>query len=155
MPHGRAPLQVLVLPYKLNASGTVLFAVLHRADSGQWQAVAGGAEDDETAAQAAVRETSEEIGLVEPRLMPLDSVASIPAVHFPAWEQWRVSNPQLYVVPEYAFAVLVDDPAQVRLSREHDDIRWLPYDQATQLLTWDSNRNALWELRERLRQPAP
>jgi len=36
------------------------------------------------------------------------------------------------------------------LSGEHRDIHWLPYNEAYDRLTWDSNRNALWELNERL-----
>ena len=38
----RAPFQVVVLPFRLTDSGGVEFAVLRRADDGQWQGVAGG-----------------------------------------------------------------------------------------------------------------
>ena len=55
----------------------------------------------------------------------------------------------LFVVPEYSVAVDVGDRELV-LSFEHDEVRWVPYDKARCLLTWDSNRVALWELNERL-----
>ena len=40
---------------------------------------------------------------------------------------------------------------ELALSQEHDMIRWLSFEEATRLLTWDSNRVALWELNERLK----
>ncbi len=58
----RAPFQVLVIPFR--RTGTVPeFAVLKRSDASYWQFVAGGGENDETPAQAATRETEEEIGI--------------------------------------------------------------------------------------------
>jgi dATP pyrophosphohydrolase len=53
------------------------------------------------------------------------------------------------VVPERCFAVDFGDKP-VLLSEEHTEYAWLDYEQARKRLKWDSNRNALWELRERL-----
>jgi dATP pyrophosphohydrolase len=147
---GRAPLQILVVPYTRDTSGSILYGVLCRSDNGQWQGVAGGGQDDETPEQAAIRETQEELNLSCPQLLPLDSFATVPAAHFAQWSLWRESKPDLYVIPEYAFGVQVEDPTQVVLSREHTQIQWLPYIDARSLLTWDSNRTALWELNQRL-----
>ena len=55
----------------------------------------------------------------------------------------------LFVVPEYSFAVDVSGQ-ELDLSHEHDKVRWLSFKEATRLLTWESNRIALWELNERL-----
>jgi len=40
--------------------------------------------------------------------------------------------------------------ACLRLSEEHDRLEWLDFEAAQQRLIYDSNKNALWELRERL-----
>ena len=78
--------------------------------------------------------------------MTLDSKASIPRTAFPGapWPE------DLYVVPEYCFAVNTGG-TEIRLSSEHDKFEWLGYEAAHERLTWDSNRVALWELQERLR----
>jgi dATP pyrophosphohydrolase len=146
----RAPMQVLVLPYVLDSDGTVRYGVLLRADSNQWQGVGGGAEDDESAREAAQRETFEELGTDGFQLTQLDSMSSVPAHFFAAWPTWREANPELYVVPEYAFGALVRDTAAVHLSGEHQTIEWMPIEEARRKLRWDSNRNALWELDQRL-----
>jgi dATP pyrophosphohydrolase len=36
------------------------------------------------------------------------------------------------------------------ISKEHDGWAWCRYEQAWEILTWDSNKVALWELNERL-----
>ena len=54
------------------------------------------------------------------------------------------------MIPEHCFAVDVEDAALI-LSHEHEELRWATVDQANALLTWDSNRTALWELCERLK----
>lgn len=139
----RAPLQILVLPYRRRAGLEV--ATLHRTDYDLWQFVSGGVEHGESLDEAARREGFEEAGIATTaRYQQLDAVAMIPACWFPAWASWPA---HVLVVPEHAFAVETDT---VVLSAEHDDVRWLGYDAAVALLRFDSNRIALWELRERL-----
>ena len=145
----RQPLQVLVIPFRVRSEPE--FSVFHRADGEMWQFIAGGAEDHENAAQAAQREAAEEAGI--PGNIPvvrLDSVASITRSSFSPTEHWPED---LLVVREYSFAIDVGD-RRLALSSEHDDVRWLPYEDASSLLTWDSNRVALWELNERLARVA-
>jgi dATP pyrophosphohydrolase len=77
--------------------------------------------------------------------MKLDSFATVPRDAFPG-APWPDT---VFVVPEHALAVDIGE-AELRLSAEHDCFEWLSYDDARKRLTWDSNRNALWELRERL-----
>ncbi len=50
----RAPFQVLVIPFRRTPGGTQ-FAVLRRSDTGWWQFVSGGGEDQETPAQLKTR----------------------------------------------------------------------------------------------------
>jgi dATP pyrophosphohydrolase len=144
----RAPFQILVIPFRHRATG-IEFAVLKRSDAGWWQFVAGGGEGGESPAQAAARETEEEIGVnADGRLMALDSKATVPKNCFAAADSW---GPDVYVVPEYCFAVDISDRV-LALSGEHTELQWLPYEAATAMLKWDSNRNALWELNERLKK---
>ncbi len=99
-----------------------------------------------------MREAAEEAAI--PRTstwVTLDSKASVPRTAFPSSTHWP---PDVFVVPEHAFAVEVTGHTIV-LSHEHDEVRWLSFDEAVKLLTWDSNRVALWELNERLNTRAP
>ncbi len=142
----RAPFQVLIVPFRRGPAG-MEFAVLKRADLGWWQFVSGGGEDDESALDAAERETREELGISAcGRLVALDSTASVPAAEFAASEGW---GDDIYVILEYSFAIEVGEE-DVSISSEHTEIRWVGYDEARGLLRWDGNRTALWELAQRL-----
>ncbi len=114
-----------------------------------WQFLSGGAEDQETAFEAAKREAREEAGIpLESIWIELDARASIPRTAFSPTSHWP---PELLVVPEFSFAVDVSG-RQLILSHEHDEIGWLDFKDATAILKWDSNRIALWELNERLKR---
>ena len=144
----RQPLQVIVIPFRERGEAGYEFAVFHRADGSMWQFIAGGAEDGEMVEQAARREAAEEAGIPEgARLIRLESRASVPRTAFCQTEHWPRD---LLVVPEYSFAVDATGE-QLVLSHEHDKVSWLSFEEAMRLLTWDSNRTALWELNERLK----
>ncbi|MFL1005138.1 NUDIX pyrophosphatase, partial [Vibrio parahaemolyticus] len=53
-----------------------------------------------------------------------------------------------FVVPEYSFSARVSTEPQ--LSNEHTKFRWCGFQEASELLKYDSNRIALWELNQRL-----
>ncbi len=142
----RAPFQILAIPYKY-VDGEPLFCVFHRADINQWQFIAGGGEDSETPLEAAKREIFEESGIKSERIIQLTSMCYIPTDIFPKKHLYSWS-PDTYVVPEYSFAFeCVGEPV---LSHEHTEYEWLPYDEASKKLKWDSNRTALYELKCRL-----
>lgn len=144
----RAPTNVLVLPFRRTAAGSVQYAVFRRADSDFWQGVAGGAEQGESAEEAARRELEEETGFSpDAGWIFLDAMATVPVSMFSAHRAW---GPDVYVVTEWAFGVELPIGAKVQLSSEHAEVRWLPHSQASELLRWDSNKTALWELHERL-----
>ena len=142
-------MQVIVFPYRQTAAGHYEYAVFMRTSPRYgdfWQAISGGGEDDETPIQAAQRESFEEGGIpLDTPLMQLKSMATIPAP-FAAGMLW---GPDVLVVPEYAFGADVGTH-QIVLSEEHVTFRWVDYATAQTLLTFDSNRNALWELDYRL-----
>ncbi|MFT8346992.1 hypothetical protein [Gluconobacter oxydans] len=80
-------------------------------------------------------------------LFPLQARATIPVSHFAARSTW---SPLLYAIPEHCFAA--DATGQTLfLSAEHTTCAWFSYENARQHLTWDSNRTALGETAERLR----
>jgi len=145
----RAPIQVLVIPFRKISNGALAIAVFHRPDGSMWQFLSGGAEDQETALEAAKREAHEEAGIpAEGIWIELDSRASIPRTAFSPTSHWP---PDILVVPEFSFAVDVTGRELV-LSPEHDEYRWLKFEDAAKILRWDSNRVALWELNERLKR---
>jgi dATP pyrophosphohydrolase len=144
----RAPFQVLILPWRFVTPDEIRYAIFRRRDDGNWQGIAGGGEGAETPLEAARREGWEEAG-IDPNsaFLPLDSLATVPVVHFPALRD----RDDLFVIPEHSFGVEVGS-ADLRLSDEHTEAAWLPYAEAHARLRWDSNRNALWELDQRLRR---
>ena len=143
----RTPFQILVLPFRGTTSGTFEYAILKRSDHDYWQGIAGGGEGEESPLEAAKRESLEEANIpVQSTFLKLDSFATVPACHFPAGSSWP---PETYVIPEYTFGVDTRG-AELRFSQEHSELKWYPYEEASRLLKWDSNKNALWELNERL-----
>jgi dATP pyrophosphohydrolase len=141
----RAPFQVLIIPFKFTAT-ELKFAIFKRSDICFWQFIAGGGEDNETPLQAAYREMKEETGVSAKKLIPLDSMTTVPRIAFSNTEHW---DSNIYVIPEHSFAVNVKEE-EPRLSSEHTEFRWVKYQEAFDLLKRDSNRKALWELNEKL-----
>ena len=95
------------------------FLVVHRSpeNDAYWHQIAGGVEEGETFAEAAVRELREETGL-ETAVRPLDASFRYESVHVESF--------------------IVDVPAkwEPTLDWEHDEYRWLPRDEAAELLYW-------------------
>jgi dATP pyrophosphohydrolase len=142
----RAPFQVLIIPYRIDADGQPRYLLFKRSELEVWQWLAGGGENRETPEQSARREALEEAAIPEDtHLIRLDSIASIPAIHFADHHLWE----DVYVIPEYSFAIEVKE-LEVRLSGEHTESEWLDYETAHSRLEWDSNKTALWELHSRL-----
>ena len=141
----RAPFQILAIPYRLKPH--LQYCVLHRSDIDQYQFVAGGGEDDEKPIEAAAREIYEETSVKAVNILPLTSMAYIPAnviskKHRDLWP------PDTIVIPEYTFGFECN--SEMVLSSEHIGLEWMTYDDALSRLTWDSNKTALYELNCRL-----
>lgn len=112
------------------------FLVLKRADDekiypGLWQIISGGIKRGEKAYQAALREIKEEIG-IKPRHFyntPLTNTF------------YFFTNDSVNVSP--VFAAEVNPDAEVKLSREHKESRWLKKDEAIDLLVWPGQKEAI------------
>ena len=136
--------------YRFLSNGDIEYAIFKRADSvvDFWQGIAGGGEEAETPLEAAKREAYEEGGVSpDSSYIVLDSVATIPVEGVTGF-LW---GEDVLVIPEHCFGVEVKDQV-LRLSHEHLEFRWVGYDSAVNLLKYDSNKNALWELNLRLRR---
>ena len=146
----RAPFQVLALPYRITSDSVILYALFKREPStgSYWQGIAGGGDNSESPLEAAKRETLEEAG-IDPsnEYMELDSFAMIPVVNVCGF-RW---GSDVLVIPEYCFAVKVEGE-QLQLSYEHTEYKWLSYGHVMEILHWDSNKCALWELNFRVRR---
>ena len=146
----RAPFQVLVLPYRITPDNAVFYALFKREPStgGYWQGIAGGGEDSESPLEAAKRETYEEAG-IDPsnEYVKLDSCATVPVANVCGF-RW---GDDVLVIPEYCFGAKVEEE-QLQLSYEHTEYKWLSYGHAMDVLHWDSNKCALWELNFRVRR---
>ena len=143
----RAPFQVIVIPFRTDSTKQLNYLVFRRSDLNVWQWIAGGGEGNEKPEQTARREAFEEAGIPQnSRLIPLDSIASIPATIFSDRNLWGAD---VHVIPEYSFGIEADN-SDIRLSDEHSVWEWLNYETAQSRLKWDSNKTALWELNRRL-----
>lgn len=142
---GRKEFQILVIPFKITNSNQRLFSIFRREKEDYWQWIAGGGEDQESIIQAAKREAFEEAGINQNcRYIKLDSLSMIPITHFKSFAK----REDIFVITEYAFGVHAHN--DIILSDEHTENRWVNYETAMQLLKWDSNKTALWELNTRL-----
>lgn len=105
------------------------FLVAHRSpDSGSyWHTIAGGVEQGEEWHAAALRELWEETGLESAELQPIGEFAYVR-------ESWE-AEPGTHV-DVHAFLVVVEPNWEPELNEEHVEYRWLPRDEAAELLFW-------------------
>ena len=142
----RSRFQVLVFPFR-HSEGRLEYAVFSRSDSECWQGIAGGGEDEEVPLAAARREASEEAGVPPAaRFIELQTRSSVPVSCFHESATW---GEELFVVTEHCFGVEITS-VDIQLSGEHKVFRWVDYETALALLTYDGNKTALWELNQRL-----
>ncbi|MFA6476097.1 MAG: NUDIX domain-containing protein [Candidatus Paceibacterota bacterium] len=142
----RAPLQVIVFPFIKEGAG-YLYAIFKRKDMDIWQAIAGGAEDEESPLEAAKREANEEAAIdYNSSFLRLSALATIPAVNIGGLK-WGT---EIVMIPEIAFGVemLTKD---FQISHEHTEFGWFSCEEAMEKLRYDSNKSALWELDYRLK----
>lgn len=99
-----------------------------------WQIVRGKVEEGETFIQAALRELSEETGLVPKEFYRVGSVETFYTTHHDTiWHS----------VP---FLAMIDRDQTVTLNREHTEFRWIPRDQIHRHVMWAGELRLLEDL---------
>lgn len=146
----RAKFQVLIIPYIISEK-SIKYIIFRRKDMRVWQGLAGGGEDQESPMEAAKREANEEFNIgYDSKFEQLDSMSSVPAYFFKeASKEW---GDEVFAIPEFSFAVEIQDLKNLKISDEHTKFKICTYRQARKMLKWESNKMALWELNERLKR---
>ena len=124
--------------YRLDADGRPEILLIRRAPGrmypGLWQCVTGKLEPGERIADGALREVAEETGL---RRADLASFMDTDIVN------WFHASDLDTLLCEAVFSAEVRSTAQVALSDEHDDLRWLPPAEARALVVWPAYVRAI------------
>ena len=127
--------------YRVAAAGRLEILLIHRAPGrvfpGLWQCVTGKLEDGETMIEGSLRELVEETGLgpAETELFGETDIAN-----------WFHEASSDQVVCEVVFAARVRSDAMVRLSHEHDDLRWCSPADAHELVVWPAYHRAIEQI---------
>lgn len=140
----RQPHQILAFPYKKDKNDNYLYGIFCRSGKKErWQGIAGGVEENETYLEACKREANEEAKIsYNASVIELKSTCTIPVVNVTKDFIW---GKEVLLIQEHSFGIDCTNE-KIILSNEHSNMKWLNYDDAKKLLTWDSNKNALWEL---------
>ena len=109
---------------------------------GFWQPITATVEPDEKLIDAVYREVREEAGI-----MRRDIISIIGDVHyfeFP-WDEEHIVQEQVFGVEvKLDVKVSVDN----NVYEEHEEYRWVKFDEALKLIKWDSNKDALRKLKK-------
>jgi len=103
-----------------------------------WQYISGKIREGERASEAALREFSEESGLVAERLWVVPHCSTF----------YDVRRDEMNLCP--MFAIQVPNQCDPVLSPEHSSFEWLPYETALERLVWPGQREGLLIVHEYL-----
>ncbi len=144
----RQPEQVHIFLYR-KRNDEYEYAIFQRKDLlACWQGVCGGLEDNETLEEGARREIFEETGIADKQpLYKLESISYLPDNIFNQKDRDIWGN-DIIVIPMYFFAMPYD--GEIKLSDEHNDVKWLNYEEAYKLIYFRDQQIALYELNEKL-----
>lgn len=124
--------------FRLDANGRPEILLIRRAAgrlyAGLWQCVTGKLEAGERIIDAALREVGEETGL---------RASDLAAFYETDLVNWFHEASSDALLCEAVFAARVRPGADVHLSHEHDDARWLSPDGARALVTWPAYERAI------------
>ena len=144
----RLPKQVLIIPYRIT-NNKIEYCIFKRKELQIWQWISGGAEDfDKDILETAKREFFEETQISDVKIEALEARTTIPVVGIMKDFVW---GKDVFFATEYTFATNIGNK-QITLGDEHEEYRWVDYEKARDLLKFDSNRNALWELDVKLKR---
>ena len=141
----KLPISVLVVIYTLDFE----VLLLERADHpGFWQSVTGSQDDDESLRETAVREVFEETGLDANRVTLVDWQAQNIYEIYAKWQHRYAPGTRHNTEHVFGLKLLCVLPVQLS-PREHLSYKWLPWQEAAELVFSPSNRAAILQLPER------
>ena len=124
--------------FRLDQRGRPEILLIRRAPgriyAGVWQCVTGRLEGDERIVDGALREVTEETGLAG---------ADIDAVFDTDLINWFHEQSIDGIWCEAVFAARVHRGVEIRLSEEHDDLRWVTPAEARDLVVWPAYERAI------------
>jgi dihydroneopterin triphosphate diphosphatase len=117
---------------------------------GFWQPVCGGLEpEDASLIDGAYRELEEETTVTRS-----DVLAVFENVHTFVMDKHYLTGEPIDPVTEYVFAFEVDPEVTISIDSniypEHDEFRWVSFDEAMKLLKWENNKEAFRKLKDLL-----
>jgi dATP pyrophosphohydrolase len=125
----------VVVVRKRGDESEVLLLRRTRSLAGEWCQIAGAIEAGETAWQAALREVNEETGLRPVALYSADICEQF----------YEADRNAISLLPVFVgFAHPGDD---IRLNAEHDEFRWVAFDEALRMVPFAGQRNVLIHIR--------
>jgi 8-oxo-dGTP pyrophosphatase MutT (NUDIX family) len=124
--------------FRLDQRGRPEILLIRRAAgriyAGVWQCVTGRLEGDERVVDGALREVAEETGLAG---ADIDDVFETDIIN------WFHEQSVDAVWCEAVFAARVHRGVEIRLSEEHDDLRWVTPAEARSLVVWPAYERAI------------
>lgn len=144
----RGPFQIGCIVFR--KSKGYEFLLLKRVESrgGFWQGVTGGVEGDESVVDAVYREVFEET-----RIRREDVISFIEDVFECEFETEGFNKlfGRKTIIKSYDFGMQVSKEQRIVIDpKEHNEYKWVSYNQALKLLKWENNKNALKELKKKL-----
>jgi 8-oxo-dGTP pyrophosphatase MutT (NUDIX family) len=129
-------LYVDVHPFRISASGEVMFLLLRRGEgmplAGQWQTVSGKIQKGERIADAFARQVRKKTGCLPTRLFKMAEVTTFYDEYYDT----------VMMVP--GAAARLDEEAEIQIDRSlHVEHRWVDLADAGRLLPWSGQHRAL------------
>lgn len=120
--------------FRRSADQSIHYLLLKRAEArgGFWQPITGGVEPGERDVPAVQREMREEIGVADP--VQMTDLAY--QFQFSTGDGKRVLD-------EHVFCAELKPDAEIVLSHEQTEYRWVTYQEALGMLKWENNKKAL------------
>ena len=127
----RLPIQIEGIIFCKTDEG-IKYLLLKRSKKrgGFWQPITGGLEEGETLKECLLRELKEETSIDDVKNM-VDTTFSF---QFKEDDFW---------LTEYVYAIEVSEQHNPSLSKEHEEYRWVSFEEALKLLKWDTNKESL------------
>ncbi len=126
----RLPIQVEGIIFCKTDEG-IKYLLLKRSKKkgGFWQAITGGLEEGETLKESLLRELREETSI--------NNIKNIIDTGF----SFQFKKDNLWLT-EYVYAIEVPEQYNLILSEEHEEYRWVLFEEALKLLKWNTNKEA-------------